>query len=383
VYVKGEKNEYDLAMKQLKADLKVAKANAKSDIAGLKNETKIKVAEAKEALAKYKVKIASAKEKKRIETKKCMDVVPKLRPECKQRAIHELEQILDEIEAKTSQLPNVANLRKQYADQINGAKAFVEDSEMSQELKRLKEMMDGFKLQLKQVRTSIKENADILREKRAAFAKLKKEYTKKMASVKGKSNEKQAKKAIRESLGQDVKNEKKVLDALKADMYNMRQGMLMIRLKMKRAVLNDYSQFTMLKKKCKKMQKNNDRNSDSDSDYYESPDGTYDAPKHTGLETIGLLKTYYMETLETKIKSGKAITKSFILLNFHPDKLPTNIKAHISTDLANNDKQSNIYSSRVFSSLKTIALNALKTITLAELKTLLSTTTGGKIKNIT
>jgi hypothetical protein len=254
IYVKEEKNQYDLEMKRLKLEIKDGKVTAKNNVADLKNETKVKVAEAKEALAKFKVHIKDAKEKKRGETKKCMEVPVKERPVCKQNAIKELERILAEIEVKMSKLTNVADLKQLYAEQINGAKAVVSDSPQSEELNRIKALMDRCKKELKELRLALAEKVDELREMRSSFKELKSSYASKMAGAIGKKDKytiKEAKKAIRESLGRQVKEAKKDLDDFKADVYNMRQGLYVIRLKMKRAVLADYSTFTMLNKKCK------------------------------------------------------------------------------------------------------------------------------------
>jgi hypothetical protein len=256
VFVKGEKNQNDLAMKQLKADLKVAKGNAKLEIDGLKYETRIKVEEAKEAVKNYKFEIASAKEEKRNETKRCMELDVKSRPLCKQQALQHLEKALALIEMKSSkmQVTNVADLKKQYADQINGVKNAIADTTQFEELKELKDMMDGFKLTLKESRQVLKEKKDVLKDKRAAFKKMNDAFKNKMESVKGKANEKELRKEIRNDMGSNVKAGKKDLDAIKTDVYNMKQDMHIIRLKMKRSVISDFSPATMFIKKCFKKQ---------------------------------------------------------------------------------------------------------------------------------
>ena len=207
-----------------------------------------------------------------------------------------------------------------------------------------------------------------------------------MAAAKGKTNEKEAKKNIRETLGHDVKVAKKELDDFKANVYNMRQGLFIIRLKMKRAVLADYSPFTMLNKKCgsdfampaekkdkKKHSKDKKKQKPSKS---ANASASNASSSDTDVNTVDVLKQYYVDTLETKINSGKPVTKSFILLNFHPDKFPVEIKDLIARDLKNNDKQSNIYASRVFSALK-----VYKTISLADLKYVMTDSmVGGKGK---
>lgn len=393
IFVKDVKNQYDLEMKQLKENIRDAKVKARNHVADLKNETKVKVAEAKEALAKFKVHIAAAKEKKREETKKCMDKTVKERPACKQNAIEELDRIMTEIEVRMSQLTNVANLKQHYADQINGAKAVATDSADFAELTRIKELMDGFKNELKVLRSTIVTKTNELRSMRVSFKKLKTLYTSKMAAVKGQLNEKEAKKTIRETLGHDVKVAKKELDDFKANVYNMRQGLFIIRLKMKRAVLADYSPFTMLNKKCgsdfampaekkeskhskDKKDKNKSKSSKSNKSSSDSHDSNASASSDTDVNTVDVLKQYYVDTLETKINSGKPVTKSFILLNYHPDKIPIEIKELIARDLKNNDKQSNIYASRVFSALK-----VYKTISLADLKYVMTDSmVGGKGK---
>ena len=97
--------------------------------------------------------------------------------------------------------------------------------------------------------------------------------------------------------------------------------------------------------------------------------------KKSGLLTIEALKRYYVSTLENKLKKGETVNKAFILLNFHPDKLSLDLKAQISNDLENNDKQSNVYSSRVFSEIK-----AKSSLTMSELERILAATTGGGVR---
>lgn len=252
VFVKGVKNEYGIEMKRLKEKIKVAKRNAKMDIQGLKIDVKVKVAEAKEALTSFKAKIKEAKEQKRVETKACMDLKPKERVQCKQSAIVALEARLDEINRKMSQLPNVASLKSQYTAQITGAKSVVTDSDSAIELQRIKSMMSSFKDELNATRSTLKQRASILRGMRETYKMLKNRYTTNSKSIKkGSANEKELRIELRSNLGQEVKAKKKELDEYKVGVYNMKQGLHMIRLKMKKAVLNDYSPITMMKKKCR------------------------------------------------------------------------------------------------------------------------------------
>jgi len=82
------------------------------------------------------------------------------------------------------------------------------------------------------------------------------------------------------------------------------------------------------------------------------------------------LKAYYIETLKAKIATGQPINKRFVLLNYHPDKLPVELKGFVSTS-----KEANVYASRVFS-----GLNKADTITMALLQRILVTElAGGKI----
>lgn len=82
-------------------------------------------------------------------------------------------------------------------------------------------------------------------------------------------------------------------------------------------------------------------------------------------------KAYYIETLKSKLASGKPVDKKFILLNYHPDKLPLELKALIKSS-----KMAEQYSSRIFS-----ALNSAPTVTMSFLQQILVTELmGGKLK---
>ena len=96
--------------------------------------------------------------------------------------------------------------------------------------------------------------------------------------------------------------------------------------------------------------------------------------KKNGLLTIAVLREYYISTLTQRFRNNEPVNKAFILLNYHPDKIPSKIKVLIATDLENDDKQSNIYSSRIFSEIKT-----KKSLTLDDLTEILDSTTGGRL----
>jgi Skp family chaperone for outer membrane proteins len=84
------------------------------------------------------------------------------------------------------------------------------------------------------------------------------------------------------------------------------------------------------------------------------------------LQTIEMLKKFYINLLSDPSKN---INRAFLLLNFHPDKLPQEIREKISADLASGDTSSSLYSSRVFSTI-----NTKSTLTIAELKAVLNET---------
>ena len=79
-------------------------------------------------------------------------------------------------------------------------------------------------------------------------------------------------------------------------------------------------------------------------------------------EVINKLKAFYIETLKAKLASGEQIGKRFVLLTFHPDKLPIHIK-----DLVANSPEGRVFTSRVFSALKDSDI-----ITLASLQRVLT-----------
>ena len=82
-----------------------------------------------------------------------------------------------------------------------------------------------------------------------------------------------------------------------------------------------------------------------------------------------------------QLDAGKKVSRAFILLSFHPDKLPVNIKEEISKDQASGDNASSLFSSRVFDAVKTKG----EALTIASLKTILNDTKhsgGGKSKRI-
>ena len=84
------------------------------------------------------------------------------------------------------------------------------------------------------------------------------------------------------------------------------------------------------------------------------------------LETIEIVKVYYIKIFTDKINSPEGISRSFLLLNFHPDKLPQDIKNRIVKDMNDGVKISNIYVSRVFDSVKNT-----KKMSISEFKNLL------------
>ena len=94
------------------------------------------------------------------------------------------------------------------------------------------------------------------------------------------------------------------------------------------------------------------------------------------LKTIESLKDFYMTSLQHQISdSTKKANRAFLLLAFHPDKLPRAIKEDIAKDQALGDNSSSLFASRVFATVNTHA-----SLTESELEQVLKNTkySGGK-----
>lgn len=246
-YVKGDKGQNDLEIKNLKASLKESKAQNRQEVADLKLEQKEKLGKAKEVASAFKASVKSAKEAKRLETKQCMELPAKQRPECKEKAIVKLNATLAKIEAQAGAI-NTAELRKHFKDQIDGVKTMVKGSDVFLKLANLTTLMNDFKQQLKDIRPIIKENALKVKDARQVYKTLALELKDELSGVD--KEEKEVRKEIRARLNPGIKEAKKELDDLKINVYNMKQDVYAIKLKMKRIPIADYSQMTRFVKKC-------------------------------------------------------------------------------------------------------------------------------------
>ena len=239
--------QYDLELATLKEELKVAKSGAKEEVVRLKEDQKAKVVLAKVAIADHKAAKARAKATKRVDFTECMALPTKTRAACKVAAVAKLEAILKNIELQISKMDAPAVIKAEFGAQITGAKEGSVITEKKDAIFKLKEMMDGFKLQLKETRVIANEKKGIAKEKRQAYKELAADLNERVNDTDDASE----KKEIRKEFGPAVKTAKKEAANSKTDAYTMTQALYVIRLKMKRARVADYSPSKMLISKCK------------------------------------------------------------------------------------------------------------------------------------
>lgn len=283
--------------------------------------------------AEYNDKLGKLKTLKASELQKCKELKTKDRPVCNKASREKYN-----AEFEILKMIKKDSLKK-CADKFQDSEKVEELLKELQPMKTRLEKYEQNDILLKDAIIRFKDenkvNIELLASLMKQFTKLNKNF--KLNKTEDLKNE------IKE-LKDEIKKATQKVESRKRKIENLTMERKVAKIEIGRSGLGDVSQEKELISKCKifpaKVPSPPPQRSPP---RYQPPPNNNNKPVTPPSKNIAELKAHYKAIFEKRVSIDKPINKSFILLNFHPDKLPQDLK-----DIIKNDKQALIYASRVF-----------------------------------
>ncbi len=318
----------DNELKKIKEEIKIlSKKGSKEAIAACK----IRVNEL------YNAELEKSKTIKGSELEKCKELKTKDRPICNREARDKFKAFSDSL--KVIKKDGLLKCKDQ-TDTDAGKQVH--------ELKERKKALDNMLLEFKENTLKIKNEIENLKAKKLGKTVEQTELATRLIELTRDyliNNSDELKKQIKE-LRVEISKTKKSIEVMKNKIDLLIMEKITIKIEIGRAGLGDVSQESALTEKCFSKQANPESPPKPPPPPRRRP-----SPANKTSKNITDLKVYFNSILENHLSNNKQPNKSFILLNFHPDKLPKNIK-----DMIKVDKQANLFVNRVFNELKELKI---------------------------
>lgn len=291
--------------------------------------------------AKYNSELEKNKTIKASDLEKCKELKPKERPPCNKSTRDRYNAVVEELKAIKKD-----DLKKCTDNPGDNARV----KELLKQLGQLSARLEKYKQDEKFIQDKIIHFKAEKMVKMERLTLLTSKLTKLNKSFKLKKTDK-LKTQIKELRG-EIKKALRKVETTKRKIENLTMERKMAKIEVGRSGLGDVSQEHQLKSKCKifpaktpspSPQRSPPRYQPPPPRYQPPPPRRPTSPTQTPSKNIIELKAHYKMVFEKGVSTNKPIGKNFILLNFHPDKLPQNMK-----EIIKNDKQALLFVSRVF-----------------------------------